>query len=364
MEVSMSENSLISDLNHHCIYVLQKIQNRMQGIKNSNFNRLLILLSLLYVLAISSCTSVINLDSDAVPEGSEGYISIYSRDLRIKITPVTDGIQGETIQNSDWWSTKKDFRISCSPGVHEFIINHQNYKERFLIPVKSGQITFLSFRRQIQDVETSTSGWYGSSTGITTTTTTTYYVRASLSNATLPVNPAELDNRTLKAALDDTDWGIRHYTVKILTRGDFPVNDEIADLIGRMSVEDPVEAIRISAGKLLRQKKLPQPPQSLFIDSFETNVRTHWKIGREEGAKNQFQLSPGGYQVSVSKGRFALSMRNNSIDLSNRESCRIALECSWLSGKENQAFGLVFGNNEEDFLVFCLSRNGGAIAQP
>lgn len=315
--------------------------------------------AVLGALATASCATGAKLTDDMALDGSEGYISVYSRKLGIKITPVVDGVLGETLKNSDWWSTKEDFRIACPPGTHEFIVNHKDYEERFLIPVEAGRITFLSFRQQNQSVESSTSGFYGSYGGVTTTTTYTYFIRASVSTVTLSADPERLDASSLGVALEDPDWGIRHYAVKVLTGGKFEIDGDTAALIGRMSVEDPFASVRISAGKLLERKNLPRPAPPLFFESFEWNVSSRWKVGKDPETEEQFELSPAGYQVFAPKGRAGWSLRDIAKDLDDRDSCLMALECSWIGGSDTHAFGLMFGESEENFLIFCISRNGG-----
>ena len=283
---------------------------------------------------------------------------MYSRDLHIKITPVVDGVLGETVKNWDWWSRNKDFRIACPPGTHEFIVNHKDYEERFRIPVEAGRITFLSFRQQIQLIESDMS--YVPGGGTRTSTTTTYYVRATLSEVTLPADPAELDASSFGAALEDPDWGIRHYAIKKLTSGKIVIDEDDAALISRISVEDPVRIVRDSAEKFLKRRNFPRPAPPLFFESFEYDVSSHWKVGTESETEVQYELSPAGYRVFVPKGRYGWSMRDIAWALDDRDSCRIAAECSWIGGSDTQAFGLSFGEGEENFLVFCISRNGGA----
>ncbi len=112
--------------------------------------------------------------------------------------------------------------------------------------MESGRITFLSFRQQNQSVDSATSGFYGSYGGVTTTTTYTYFIRASVSTVILSADPAGLDASSLGTALEDPDWGIRHYAVKVLTGGKIEIDGDTAALIGRMSVEDPVASVRVS----------------------------------------------------------------------------------------------------------------------
>ena len=337
---------------------------RYKGLHRSNLPGL-VLVAVITLIFFSCATNPAPLTEGFDINSSAGFVSFYSKDLGLRITPVLDNGMGETVKNWDWWSRKTDFRIACPPGVQEFIVRHQQYEERFSIPVESGRVTFVGFRRQIDSVDVSTSGSY--STGTTTTTTTTYYVRSSISRMSLPVDSDRLDMESMIAGLSDSDWAIRHYCLKAIIKGDFFDNNadsRLADMVSYQSIEDPIWMVRKEADKLVRRKGLTQPTTPIFFDSFEDEVYGVWKKGEDKGSS--FLPSDGGYRITAPKGGAGWSMRD--IDfylgkyLKNRDTFRIVAELSWLKGNDSQAFGLCFGESDEDFIIFCMSGNGGAVS--
>jgi hypothetical protein len=303
---------------------------------------------------------------DDLPAGAaKGYVSFYTKGqgegMGLKIVGIEGGNELPPVRNGDSWSGVGDLRLARTPGWHEFIASHQKYSERFRVPVEEGQVTFVSFRRQITGVLV-----------VDKMTTTSYMVRGSQGRHPLPADPATTDPRRYLEALDDGDWGTRHHALERLASLAPPLDAVAVAKVRRMALEDPVEAVREGARGLLSAGKLPLPAPPIALDTFEVNADGRWYVGGGNGDPVAFTFEPDGYQIEsrdgnehwVVAGAGPLTHSRSSSELIASGDVDFTVDCTWKGGAANRGYGLVLGRDKGTFHAFLVARSGGTMSAP
>jgi len=316
-------------------------------------------LALACSLALPSCQTL--KIADTLPEGSaKGYVSFYTLGLGIEISKVEGGVELPAARNHDFFNNYRDYRVACPVGTSEFVVRHGNYSQSFKVDVQADRVSCLSFREQILDSSSSTT--YMGLGGSSTTTVTTYFVRGSRGAHALPADPKASDPEPFLSALADPDWGTRDSALDGLLRIRPKLDEAQAALVSRMAFEDEARVVRQDAAKLLGALGLKVPSPALFLESFESNLGNHWFAGEGAG-KTAFALDPDGYRITSTDENSHWSGVNLGKKIAALADYDAIIECEWRGGQDNKAFGLFLGSDLKDFHAFCVSKNGGAMAE-
>jgi hypothetical protein len=286
------------------------------------------------------------------PGAPRGWVAFVSeQDLFIQIVQIRNGLESEPFTNTDFWDAP--VAIACSPGRGDFVVRHKDSEERLVVPVTEGFITYVGVRMQVKRF---VEGAYES--------TTTYYVRSSVGMHPLPYGGESTDPGLFLAALDDPDWATRSKALEALESLQPDLDGAAIDRLTAITREDPSGSVRSAAIGLMEALGKPRPARPLAMVGFEWNA-DDWFLGTSSGSTTS--LVPDGYLVECGNAEAAAWQVFRPKDswarpaLEGREDLDFVMECSWQSGKQTNAFGLLLGADAQTFHAFCVSRNNGVI---
>jgi hypothetical protein len=308
----------------------------------------------LAVLLASCATQPIR--DNLEPEAPRGWVAFVSeQDLFIQIVQIENGLESEPFNNTDFWMSP--VAIARAPGRGDFIVQHKDSRgrlleERLVVPVTEKAITYVGIRKQVESIVRGSE------------TTITYYVRSSVGAHPLPYGGESTDPGLFLDALDDPDWGTRSQALAALERMRQDLDDAAIYRLTAIAREDPSYPVRNAANGLLKALRKPMPARALAMVSFQWSA-DDWQIGTSSGSVTT--LVPDGYLLEgkdTESATWRMPYQQGTINLralANREDLDFILECSWMSGKQANAFGLALGSDAETFHAFCVSRNNGMI---